>query len=99
MFSVAAVQYCLSDSVEETLTRIRPLIIAAVSGRAHWHVLLRARAIETGCFVVAPAQFGTHADGRQTYGHSLIINPWGEIIAEADDGDEVIAAMLDTKCG
>ena len=53
MFSVAAVQYCLSDSAEETLTRIRPLIIAAVSGRAHWYVLLRARAIETGCFVVA----------------------------------------------
>jgi len=73
--------------------------VAAVSGRAYWHVLLRARAVETGRFVVAPAQFGTHADGRQTYGHSLIINPWGEIIAEADDGDEVIAVMLDTKCG
>ncbi|MDA0358783.1 MAG: carbon-nitrogen hydrolase family protein [Proteobacteria bacterium] len=72
-----------------------PAAFTAVSGRAHWHVLLRARAIETGCFIVAPAQFGKHADGRQTYGHSLIINPWGEIIAEGDDGDAVIAAMLD----
>jgi len=72
-----------------------PAAFTAVSGRAHWHVLLRARAIETGCFIIAPAQFGTHADGRQTYGHSLIVNPWGEIIVEADDGDAVIAAMLD----
>ncbi len=72
-----------------------PAAFTAVSGRAHWHVLLRARAIETGCFIIAPAQFGTHADGRQTYGHSLIVNPGGEIIAEADDGDAVIAAMLD----
>ena len=72
-----------------------PAAFTAVSGKAHWHILLRARAIETGCFVVAPAQCGTHADGRQTYGHSLIINPWGEIIAEADDGDAVITATLD----
>ena len=47
------------------------------------------KAIETGCYVVAPAQSGTHADGRKTYGHSLIINPWGEIIAEAKDGDQL----------
>ncbi|MEK9790635.1 MAG: carbon-nitrogen hydrolase family protein, partial [Alphaproteobacteria bacterium] len=53
------------------------------SGKAHWHVLLRARAIETGCFVVAAAQCGTHADGRRTYGHALIVSPWGEIMAEA----------------
>jgi predicted amidohydrolase len=59
------------------------------SGRAHWHTLLRARAIETGCFVIAPAQCGTHADGRRTYGHALIINPWGEIIAEAATDDDV----------
>ena len=52
------------------------------SGRAHWHVLLRARAIETGSFIVAPAQCGTHADGRRTYGHALIVSPWGEILAE-----------------
>ena len=72
-----------------------PAAFTALSGKAHWHVLLRARAIETGCYIVAPAQSGTHADGRKTYGHSLIINPWGEIIAEAKDGDSIIHAALD----
>ena len=72
-----------------------PAAFTAHSGKAHWHVLLRARAIETGCFVVAPAQSGTHADGRKTYGHSLIINPWGEIVTEAEDGDAIIYAALD----
>lgn len=57
------------------------------SGSAHWHVLLRARAIETGSFVVAPAQCGTHADGRRTYGHALIVSPWGDILAEAPTDD------------
>ena len=75
------------------------------SGMAHWHVLLRARAIETGCFIVAPAQCGTHADGRRTYGHAMIVSPWGEILAEAetdDDNpaaganDDVIVARIDT---
>jgi predicted amidohydrolase len=72
-----------------------PAAFTALSGKAHWHVLLRARAIETGCYIVAPAQSGTHADGRKTYGHSLIINPWGEVIAEARDGDAIIYATLD----
>ena len=72
-----------------------PAAFTAVSGAAHWHVLLRARAIETGCYVIAPAQYGTHSDGRQTYGHALIISPWGEILAEADDGDGVITATID----
>ncbi|KCZ59480.1 carbon-nitrogen hydrolase family protein [Hyphomonas chukchiensis] len=73
-----------------------PAAFTRVTGEAHWHVLLRARAIETGCFVVAPTQGGKHEDGRETYGHSLIISPWGEILAEAD-GDEpgVIWADLD----
>ena len=62
------------------------------SGSAHWHVLLRARAIETGSFVVAPAQCGTHADGRRTYGHALIISPWGDILAEAPTDDANAAA-------
>ena len=62
------------------------------SGKAHWHVLLRARAIETGCFVVAAAQCGTHADGRRTYGHALIVSPWGEIMAEAATDDDNAAA-------
>ena len=72
-----------------------PAAFTALSGKAHWHVLLRARAIETGCFIVAPAQCGTHADGRKTYGHSVIINPWGEVMAEAQDGDTIIHAALD----
>ena len=65
------------------------------TGQAHWHTLLRSRAIETGCFVIAPAQCGDHEDGRKTYGHSLIISPWGEILAEADNEPEVIVADLD----
>ena len=74
-----------------------PSAFTAGSGAAHWHVLLRARAIETGCYVIAPAQCGKHSDGRQTYGHALIINPWGEILAEADDGDGVITATVDLE--
>jgi predicted amidohydrolase len=74
-----------------------PAAFTALSGKAHWHVLLRARAIETGCYVVAPAQSGTHADGRKTYGHSLIVNPWGEILAEAEEGDAIIYATLDLR--
>lgn len=74
-----------------------PAAFTKISGQAHWHVLLRARAIETGCYVIAPAQCGTHSDGRQTYGHAMIIGPWGEILAEAGTGDAVITASIDTK--
>jgi predicted amidohydrolase len=73
-----------------------PAAFTRITGEAHWHVLLRARAIETGCFVIAPAQGGRHEDGRETYGHSLIIAPWGEILAEADNAEPgVITATLD----
>jgi deaminated glutathione amidase len=67
----------------------------AQAGRAHWHVLLRARAIENFCFVFAPAQCGEHAEGRRTYGHSLIVAPWGEILAEGGDEPGVILAEID----
>ena len=60
-----------------------PSAFTVPTGRAHWHVLLRARAIETGCFVLAPAQGGDHGDGRSTYGHSLVVDPWGEIVLDA----------------
>ncbi|MBP2292349.1 carbon-nitrogen hydrolase family protein [Azospirillum rugosum] len=70
-----------------------PAAFTVPTGRAHWHVLLRARAIETGCFVIAPAQTGTHDQGRQTYGHSLIIAPWGEVLA--DGGEEVGITVAD----
>jgi deaminated glutathione amidase len=73
-----------------------PAAFTQQTGEAHWHVLLRARAIETGSFVVAAAQGGTHADGRQTYGHSLIIDPWGKILAEKTGHEPgVIIADLD----
>ena len=72
-----------------------PSAFTVPTGRAHWHVLMRARAIETGCFVFAPAQWGEHANGRKTYGHSLIVAPWGEVVAEADDGVGVIVAEID----
>jgi deaminated glutathione amidase len=62
-----------------------PAAFTVPTGKAHWHVLLRARAIENACWVVAAAQSGTHEDGRETYGHSLIINPWGEIMLDMQD--------------
>ncbi|WP_312147841.1 carbon-nitrogen hydrolase family protein [Brevundimonas sp.] len=73
-----------------------PAAFTRPTGEAHWETLLRARAIETGAFVLAPAQGGTHEDGRQTWGRSVIVGPWGEIIARADhDEPGVIAASLD----
>ena len=73
-----------------------PSAFTKVTGQAHWHVLLRARAIETGCFVFAPAQGGTHENGRQTYGHSLIVNPWGQVIGEGAEEPCVVMAKIDT---
>jgi predicted amidohydrolase len=72
-----------------------PSAFTVPTGEAHWHVLLRARAIENGAFVIAPAQGGTHANGRKTYGHSLIVSPWGEVLAEAGTDPGVIVADID----
>lgn len=72
-----------------------PSAFTVPTGEAHWHTLLRARAIETGCFVLAPAKHGQHEDGRTTYGHSLVVNPWGEVIAEKPEGTSVLMAELD----
>ena len=76
-----------------------PAAFARPTGRAHWEVLLRARAIETGCFVIAAAQTGEHqtTEGRlrKTYGHSLIVSPWGEILADAGEDQGIIYANLD----
>jgi nitrilase len=72
-----------------------PAAFTATTGAAHWHTLLRARAIENLAYVIAPGQYGTHADGRSTYGHSLIVDPWGRILAEAADGDCYVAADID----
>ncbi|MER9949960.1 carbon-nitrogen hydrolase family protein [Mesorhizobium sp. M0047] len=73
-----------------------PAAFTRQTGEAHWHVLLRARAIENGAYVVAAAQGGLHEDGRETYGHSLVVDPWGRIIAEAaHDEPAVIVAEID----
>jgi predicted amidohydrolase len=74
-----------------------PSAFTETTGKAHWHVLLRARAIENGAFVIAPAQGGIHANGRRTYGHSLIVSPWGEILAEASTEPGVILADIDPE--
>ena len=75
-----------------------PAAFTRQTGRAHWHTLLKARAIENGAFMIAAAQGGDHEDGRETYGHSLIINPWGEIIAENDSEDPgVIVADIEPE--
>lgn len=73
-----------------------PAAFTRQTGEAHWHVLLRARAIENGAYIVAAAQGGLHEDGRETYGHSLVVDPWGRIIAEAaHDEPAVIVAEID----
>lgn len=78
-----------------------PAAFSPVSGQAHWQVLLRARAIETGCYVLAPAQCGTHpaqaGAQRRTWGHSLIVSPWGEVLADGGTAPGVIMADLDLK--
>lgn len=72
-----------------------PSAFTSVTGKAHWHVLLRARAIETGCFIVAPAQTGSHPRHRHTFGHSLIISPWGEVLSDGGEDVGVIATSID----
>jgi predicted amidohydrolase len=72
-----------------------PSAFTKQTGEAHWHVLMRARAIENGCFVFAAAQAGKHENGRETFGHSLIVDPWGRIIAEGGTEPGVIMAEID----
>jgi predicted amidohydrolase len=73
-----------------------PAAFTRPTGEAHWEVLLRARAIETGCFVLAAAQAGSHQNGRQTWGHSMVIDPWGKVIASlGGEGEGVLVADLD----
>ena len=65
------------------------------TGKAHWHALLQARAIENGCWIVAPAMCGEHTGNRQTFGHSLVVNPWGEVVADSGEGPGVVYAEID----
>jgi predicted amidohydrolase len=83
----------LSDAGAEILAV--PAAFTVPTGEAHWHVLLRARAIEAGCFVVAAAQAGTHADGRITYGHSLVVDPWGDVLLDMGTEPGVGFAEID----
>ena len=73
-----------------------PAAFTRLTGEAHWQVLQRARAIENGAFMISAAQAGKHADGRETYGHSIIVAPWGEVLAEGGpDGEEIVVADID----
>lgn len=74
-----------------------PSAFTAITGAAHWEVLLRARAIENLCYVLAPNQGGTHANGRQTHGHSMIVEPWGKILAEQDENPGMVMAEIDLQ--
>ena len=72
-----------------------PSAFAHPAGRAHWHALHRARAIETGCVVFAPAQCGEHAEGCRIFGHSLIVDPWGELLANGGEEPGLVTADID----
>ncbi len=74
-----------------------PAAFTRTTGEAHWHVLIRARAIETGSWVIAAAQGGSHENGRETYGHSMIVDPWGRIVAEAEREPGIIMATIDPQ--
>jgi deaminated glutathione amidase len=74
---------------------VLPAAFTYTTGQAHWEVLLRARAIENQCYVMAPAQGGRHPSGRRTYGDTLIIDPWGEVLARRAEGPGVVVADMD----
>lgn len=74
-----------------------PAAFTVPTGKAHWEVLLRARAIETGSFVIAPAQTGEHEGGRKTYGHALIVSPWGDVLADAGEKPGVIVVEINLE--
>ncbi len=74
-----------------------PAAFTRPTGEAHWHILLRARAIENGAYVLAAAQGGRHENGRETFGHSLVVDPWGRVIAEGGKDPGIILAEIDMK--
>ncbi|MCJ2051439.1 carbon-nitrogen hydrolase family protein [Methylobacterium sp. J-070] len=89
-----ALYRALAEAGAEVLTA--PACFTRQTGEAHWHVLQRARAIETGSFVISAAQGGTHEDGRETFGHSMIVDPWGRVLADAGGSDPgIILAEID----
>lgn len=74
---------------------VLPAAFTYSTGRSHWDTLLRARAIENQCYLIASGQYGTHASGRQTWGHSMVINPWGDVLAVQTDGEGIAIATID----
>src|SRR5258706_7337365 len=74
-----------------------PAAFTYTTGRAHWELLLRARAIENQCYVIAPAQGGVHETGRRTWGHSMIVDPWGEVLGERAEGEGVVLATMERE--
>ena len=74
-----------------------PSAFTYTTGKAHWHTLLRARAIENGIYIIAPNQWGVNEENRSTYGHSLVVNPWGEILSEATESEMVLNCEIDLK--
>ena len=72
-----------------------PSAFTHTTGKAHWHTLIRARAIENGVFILAPNQWGINNEKRSTYGHSMIVDPWGTVLAEADDREMIISSDID----
>ncbi len=74
-----------------------PSAFTHTTGQAHWELLLRARAVENQCYVLAPAQGGRHENGRRTWGHSLVVDPWGEVLACLDEGEGVVVADVDAR--
>jgi nitrilase len=74
-----------------------PSSFTHTTGLAHWELLLRARAVENQCYVIAPAQGGLHENGRRTFGHSMIVDPWGEVLAVREEGTGVVMAELDPE--
>jgi nitrilase len=74
-----------------------PSAFTYTTGQAHWELLLRARAVENQCYVLAPAQGGTHENGRRTWGHSMVVDPWGEVLAVCDEGEGLAIADVDPE--
>ena len=74
-----------------------PSAFTYTTGRAHWELLLRARAVENQCYVIAPAQGGLHENGRRTWGHSMVVDPWGEVLAVLPEGEGVVLAEVDAQ--
>ena len=72
-----------------------PSAFTHTTGRAHWELLLRARAVENQAYVIAPAQGGRHENGRRTFGHSMVVDPWGEVLAVLPEGEGVVLAEID----